>query len=477
MRRRPLVVAAIFLAAAAGAGAYRVRLGSPPAVEVVAVRRGTIAASFTADGVVKGKTVDLAASVAGRVRALRVVEGQPVAARQVLVLLDDREWRAGVREAQAAVQSARILLAQAEAALVLAREQAAAREAQAKAHLAAARAQLTQTLAGPRPQEVAQAHQQVEMTRASLSAAEQAVRRARQLHAAGGLARADLDEAEARYEVARAQHRAATEALDLMRAGARPEERAAAAAQVEAAQAQLEAARAAWQEVALRRADLEASRARVAQAEAALARAEVALASTALTAPFDGVVSRIAVEVGQMVTPAMPLLTLVNPRDLWISADVADEDAAKVHEGQEVIVTAPAFPGRRFRGHVRSLATAAETKPDAAIQTRVVRVTIRLEDGLTLLRPGLEVDVEGTAHVVASALVVPSDAVLLRDDRTAVFVVEDGVAKLREVRPGYSNFVLTEILAGLRDGELVIVRGKDGLADGQRVKIARVSGD
>jgi hypothetical protein len=54
MRRRPLVVAA-------GAVAYRVRLGGPPGVEVVAVRRGTIAVSFTADGVVKGKTVDLAA--------------------------------------------------------------------------------------------------------------------------------------------------------------------------------------------------------------------------------------------------------------------------------------------------------------------------------------------------------------------------------------------------------------------------------
>jgi len=166
----------------------------------------------------------------------------------------------------------------------------------------------------------------------------------------------------------------------------------------------------------------------------------------------------------------------VDPRDLWISADVADEDAAKVQRAQEVIVTAPAFPGRRFRGRITGVATAAETKPDVAIRTRIVRVTIRLDEGVTLLRPGLEVDVEGTANVVASALVVPSDAVLLRDDRTAVFVVEDGTARLRDVRLGYSSVELTEILGGLRDGDLVVVRGKDGLADGRRVRIVRIRG-
>jgi multidrug resistance efflux pump len=50
-------------------------------------------------------------------------------------------------------------------------------------------------------------------------------------------------------------------------------------------------------------------------------------------APFGGVVSRVWIEVGHLASPITPLLTLIDPRDLWVSADIADEDAAKVRLG------------------------------------------------------------------------------------------------------------------------------------------------
>lgn len=455
----------------------RARDAQPVLVEVAEARHRAITASFTADGIIKGKSVDLAPQVAGRVQALPVVEGQAVRAGQLLARLDDREWRAAAREADEAARTARALFAQAEAALALTQRQTAAREAEADAQLAAARARLQQVLSGARSQEVAQSRHQVDVARATLTAAEHSVRRARELHAMGGLARADLDEAEARYQVALAQYEAAVAALELLEAGARPEERVAAQAQVDTALAQVKAARAARLEVELRRADVEAARARAAQASAAAERARAMLAGTVIRAPFDGVVSRVWVEVGHMASPAVPLLTLIDPGDLWISADIADEDAAKVHPGQDVIVTAPALPGRRLPGRVTEVAAQAEPQADVAIRTRVMRVKVRLLEGTGLLRPGLEVDVEGEATVVASALVVPSDALVLTDTGVAVFVVEGPVARQRQVRTGYTTFELTEILSGIDAGALVVVKRKDGLRDGQRVRIVRGNGD
>jgi len=452
------------------------RSGGPAQVEVARVIRGPMTASFTADGVVKGKTVNIAPKIAARVEAIPVREGQPVKSGGILLELDDRDLRAGLSEAASALRAARTGVKQAEAALALTRQQIEAREAQAEALLRAAQAQLQQVLSGARPQEVAQAQQQVEQARANLTAAEGALRRARDLHARGAISRADLDEAEARHEVARAQFRAAGEALDMIKAGARLEEQAAARAQVEAARAGAEAARSARGEVLLREADAEMARARVAQAEAAVEAATALLASATLRAPFGGVVSRVAVEVGELVSPGLPVVTLFDPADLWVTSDVADEDAAKAQRSKEVTITAPAYPGRRFRGRIEELAPQAELKQDAALRTRIVRIKVKLLEGSDVLRPGLEVDVEGEGTIATAALSVPADALLFRENRNMVFLVEDGTARLREVKIGYTTHDAAEILEGLKEGDHVVVKGKDGLQDGRRVRVTRSGG-
>ena len=117
------------------------------------------------------------------------------------------------------------------------------------------------------------------------------------------------------------------------------------------------------------------------------------------------------------------------------------------------------------------VAAAAETKIDAALRTRIVRARIRLDEGAELLRPGLEVDVEGDARVVESALVIPSDALVFGETGNIVFVIDRGVARVRDVRVGYTTYAIAEILGGLTEGELVVVTGKDVLADGRRARI------
>jgi RND family efflux transporter MFP subunit len=476
MRSR-LVAFSLVIVLAAGLG-YRVwsRTNTPVDVAVAEVRRDSITSSFSADGIVKGKSVEIAPRAAGRVAAILVAEGESVRRGQALIRLDADDLRAALREAEAAERGARAVLSQAQTALTLTRQQVTARVAQARAQLAAAEAQLQQVVAGARPEQIAQAEQQARSARAVLVAAEHAVRRARALYANGAVPRADLDEAEARYAVAAAQHRAAEEALGQVRAGARPEEVTAARAQVDSARAALDAAAGGYTEVRLRQADVETARARVDQSRAVVERTSALLAGAEVVAPFGAIVSRVDVEVGQIVSPALPVLTLVDPRELWVSADIADEDAAKARPGLRVEVTVPAYPGRRFQGWILEVAAAAETKIDAALRTRIVRAKIRLDEGAELLRPGLEVDVEGDARVVESALVIPSDALVFGETGNIVFVIDKGVARVRDVRVGYTTYAMTEILRGLTEGELVVVTGKDALADGRRVRIVRTVG-
>lgn len=390
-------------------------------VKVVQARRGPLTGTFSADGLVKGRTVFIASKFSARIESIVVKPGQAVKAGDVLIRLEDGGLLEGLHEAEAARTAAAAALEQ-------------------------ARAQWEQVKAGPRPQEIEQARQHMALAKANLDAAEKALARARELFDRGAVSQAELDEAVARHDSAESEHRAAEAALDLLEASARPEERAEAKAQVDSAAGNL------------------------AQADAAVRSAATLLAETTLKAPFDGTVSLIPIEVGQFAAPGVPLLTLVDARNLYVEAEVSDEDVSKVRPGLPVFVTIAAYPGRRFRAVVAEIAPHGELKPETALRTYIVRANVQLLEGAELLRPGLEVDVEGEGTIVESALLVPSDALMFEKTRNVVYVVENGRAHIREVHIGGYTYEATEILDGLKEGEPVVIAGKEALTEGQRVQ-------
>jgi membrane fusion protein (multidrug efflux system) len=191
-------------------------------------------------------------------------------------------------------------------------------------------------------------------------------------------ARADL----ARMEPLAAQNIVSAQQLDAARAAA-----AAAEAQLAAAQAALVGADA-----------------RVASARASRDQAALQLSYTRITAPSDGVVAKKSVEVGQLVQPGQPLMTVVPLDDVWVVANLKETETADVTPGDSVEVSVDAYHGLTFRGHVESLAPATGAKfsllpPDNATGnfTKVVQripVRIRLDgapDRAHPLRPGMSV--------------------------------------------------------------------------------------
>jgi len=149
--------------------------------------------------------------------------------------------------------------------------------------------------------------------------------------------------------------------------------------QIDAAEAALALAKANAEQIAVRRAALETSRRQLAAAGAQTERAKVRLGYTEVTAPVDGVVDVRAALAGEVVNPGATIVTLVDPDDLWVRADVEESYIEKIRLGDHVQVRTPSGRVRDcavfFRGVDADYATqrdASRTKRD--VKTFEVRV-------------------------------------------------------------------------------------------------------
>ncbi|MBM3322695.1 efflux RND transporter periplasmic adaptor subunit [candidate division WOR-3 bacterium] len=439
------------------------------AVEVTPVERGALSDSLAVTGTVEARTVTVSPKVPGRVRAVHAASGDEVPAGRILIELDNEEMAARLDEATAAVSAARARQAQAAAALEVQRATASARLAQAEAELAAARAQRDKARAGARPQERQQAAARVAQAKVALDQARREHQRMRDLVARGALPQSALDAARAAEETAQSQYDAALQAQSLIEAGAQPEDIATAEARVRQAEALVAAARAAAAEERVRAADLATARAAVGQAEAALRAARAQLAATTIAAPIAGTVVRKNVEVGELVTPGTALLTLADLREVWVTVDLAAGDVAKVRQGQDLEVRSDAYPGRVFPAKITELSRVADPRFGVG-QAWSIRAKVAPTDPDRLLRPGVQVDIEGTGVVAANALLVPATAIVTRLERTGVFVVAGGIARFRPVEIGVRTSKRVQVLGGVKMGDRVVAAPAEGLRDGMRVR-------
>lgn len=206
---------------------------------------------------------------------------------------------------------------------------------------------------------------------------------------------------------------------------------------------------------ALDRAESEARAVR-ASAEAARRR----LDDYIVRAPSDGVVLRRDAEVGEVVDTPAALFWVGEPRPLRVTAEVDEEDIARVHEGQPALLRADAFPGRVLD------ATVAQITPKGDATRKAYRVRLALP-GDTPLLIGMTVEANIVLHRTDDAVLVPPAAV--RDGH--VFVVRSERVERRAVETGVEGARAVEILRGLARGEAVVLDPPATLASGQAVRL------
>ena len=290
---------------------------------------------------------------------------------------------------------------------------------------ASAAVQALEADAGGTDKTVAAAQADVEAAVARETQATQSLQRAKDLAVSGLTARADLDAAQANADAATAQLAAARAAL-----------------------ARAQQAR-------------DAAQRRVTQGRAEQTRVRDQLAKTNITAPIDGVITRLDVEEGEMVVmgvqnqPGTILMTISDLSALNAEVKVAEADVLRLALDQPSTVTLDALSGRRFEGRVVEIGASALPQTSAQAAAREFRVKVRLTGDVTSLRPGLTCDTEILVAERKGVLAAPLQAVVQRDGKSGVFVVRDGRAVFTPVTTGIIGGLSIEI-DGITDGTTIV---------------------
>jgi len=175
---------------------------------------------------------------------------------------------------------------------------------------------------------------------------------------------------------------------------------------------------------------------------------------TTVRSPIAGVVQTLDARAGATLAAGEPLARINGLGTVWLNAAVPEVRAADVRVGQHATAELAGFPGERFAGRVIAVL------PTAQADSRTLTVRIELPNRRGLLRPGLFATVH-LGDAPRTALLVPSEAVILTGTRTLVMLADrKGHYRPAEVRTGAEANGQTEILAGLNDGEKVVASGQ-----------------
>jgi RND family efflux transporter MFP subunit len=403
--------------------AYRALASETAEVEVArATAEGTDVAGSTvlsASGyIVAHHKISVNSKVTGRVAWIGVEKGDKVEEGQVLVRLENEEFRAQYEQARGAAESAK--------------------------------ARLLEQQNGSRPEEIQQADHNLSEARATAMNDKITLDRTRDLAAQGVMSKQNLDDASAKYEASQQRMNSLEQAFRLAQLGPRSEE-------------------------------VERARGDLLQAEGQMAYAKSQLDATVIRAPVSGTILERTAEKGELVTaqfasgaeggPRGSVVALADLEDIQVELDIAQDDFAKLSPKQEGIVTLDAFKDRSYKGEI------AEMSPEANRQKATVQVKVQILKPDSYLRPEMNAAVQFKAKpndqntgTKPTYVLVPTAALRDKDGKKFVLLAFNGKALRRDVhvQGQRSGGYLVDSLVG---GESVITAGPADLQDGQKIRI------
>lgn len=299
-------------------------------------RSGAAGTGLTASGTVEATDAALGFQVPGRIESVRIREGETARRGDTLAALDRADLNA--------------------------------RLSQAQAQQTAAQALLEEMLHGPRPEELAQAHEADSVATARLVDAQQDYARMQTLLRGNVISQQTFDKSRTTLDVAQSQKHQAEQELTLVRAGPRPER-------------------------------VTAQRAVVAQAEGGVRQALASLTNAIVVAPFDGVVTVRNHEPGETVSAGAPVVTMSNLADRWVRVYIPEDRIGLVHLGESATIRTDTYRGKSYQGTVSFISPEAEFTP-RNVQTPEERVKLVyavkvrvVDDAANELKPGMPADV------------------------------------------------------------------------------------
>jgi RND family efflux transporter MFP subunit len=468
-------------------------------VAITSAERHDIEETVTAQGTLQpsqGAMTKMAPTVGGRLVSVLVKEGDTVTAGQVVATLETKTLLAQTKSAEAGYQTAVAVASQsATSAQAAASDQESGvrianltlkatiteRDAgiqAAQTALQLAEADLAKTLAGARPQEITQAESALHQSEATQGRAKTEVERQLYLFEKGVSAKRQLEDAQTALSLAVPSVESARQGLEIVKLGARKEERDAANLRVRQAKEQLEQAKksgeakVAGAKAALAQAEQQKlavlakkQEARAAQAGINKAQADVAVAKTqteyaTLKSPISGVVTRRMLNVGDMADPAASVLEISNNTMLDLMAQIPAEEASRVKVGQKARLS---VENANILAIVASIGAVDS-------QTNLTPVRLRVSQA-GKLRSGTFTLAKIIVRVSPQAVTVPKVAILSHEGKKLVMLMQNETAKETPVTTGVETEKDVEIRSGVSAGAKIITEGQYELADGAKVKL------
>jgi HlyD family secretion protein len=425
-----ILVALVVILAGGGVWQWRTASAAQP-VQTLRVRLpdpGSAAATTSADDtvilsatgyVMAAHKIELASKSIGRVAWVGVEMGDKIKKDQVLVRLEDDEYRARVAQQQGLVDNAKALLAELEA--------------------------------GSRVEEIATAKARVDQAQAELTNAEISLERLKGLESTRAVSRQQIDDADALVRGKAAALETVRQQYELSKAGPRKE-------------------------------TIAAQRATVRQLEGGLAMTMIDLNNTIIKSPVDATVLSRNVEVGEFVTTGFVgdrgakgfVVSIADLNDLRVELDISQDNFAKVAPRQPCWIVTDAYPDKKYKGTVDLIS------PEANRQKATIQVRVKVLDPDDLLKPDMNATVsflspkktpttQGASSTTTDRPPIRIPASAVRDN--AVFVVENNKAVRRPVTITKTSGKDVQIDKGLIGGEDLILNPADTLQDGATVKI------
>lgn len=203
------------------------------------------------------------------------------------------------------------------------------------------------------------------------------------------------------------------------------------------------------------------------QAQSSYEQAKGNLDNTLVKAPIRGVVSSLSVVEGQLASNAQGAATIADIDSIYLKVDVTENMVNRLHQGQEVSVKVEAALNGKIEGRIDYISSTT----DAKTQLYTVKVYIHNKEGK--IRSGMSGSIELDVESRQNVLTVRSSAVIDKEGEQVVYLVVDERAVEQKVRLGLNTGIYIEVMEGLKEEDVVIIKGQHYVAEGQKVKAVR----
>lgn len=441
-----------------------------PKVRVAAPVRADIKVDFLATGVTESKEVQVSNEYYGYLREILVEKDDLVEAGQTLGVIEDTQ---GAEQLEQLINELAVLRSNRDeyaARLELKRAQMEGERRRSAAERRRAEAVYEETVAGVSEQKLQAAEASVDEAQAQLRQSRRERERLEELFEEDIASQAQVERAQMEEEIALARRTRAMKELEQLKNGVTSEVKERARATYSVVEAGMPNSSEAELELSLMEQQLETKTLELIQKQSEVDAQRKKLSRNKFTAPIDGRVLQILVQPGEFVRGAT-LMTLVNDQDVWVEADVAEQDSSYVTVGQEVVVHLPSLEGQRFTGTVESIGAALRTPPGVIGNARFLEIRVALKEKVEGLKPGLEADVEGSRLLAEDVLTVPHQAVIRSGDESFVVVVEGSSARRVPVTVGVSDSEKVEIKGGLEASQQVVLDNPSRIVEETEVEV------